>query len=90
VSISTDSINLAVQHLSVKLQNALNHLSQSCLASYTYNNFDVDLKSQVHMAETMNDSLKHLTLWLLFLLIHDILIDDLKCSEDLWHKSALC
>ncbi|KIJ09813.1 hypothetical protein PAXINDRAFT_17114 [Paxillus involutus ATCC 200175] len=89
ISISTDSINLAVQSSSVESQNALNHLGQSCLASYTYDNFDVDLKSQVHTAETTNDSLKHLTSGLLFLLVHDVSIDDLKCSEELWRKSAL-
>ncbi|KIK73796.1 hypothetical protein PAXRUDRAFT_20490 [Paxillus rubicundulus Ve08.2h10] len=49
ISISTDSINLAVQSLSVESQNALNHLGQSCLASYAYDNFDVDLKSQSMM-----------------------------------------
>ncbi|KIK72316.1 hypothetical protein PAXRUDRAFT_111408, partial [Paxillus rubicundulus Ve08.2h10] len=58
----------------------------SLLASYAYNNFDVDLKSQVLTVEKSNDSLKHLTSGLLFPLVHGVTIDDLKCSEELWKK----
>ncbi|KAI6097402.1 hypothetical protein EV401DRAFT_1814663, partial [Pisolithus croceorrhizus] len=59
-------------------------LGQSLLASYTYDNFDVDLKSYVPTAEKSNDSLKHLTSGLLFLLTHGVTLDDLKCSWELW------
>ncbi|KIJ07101.1 hypothetical protein PAXINDRAFT_35747, partial [Paxillus involutus ATCC 200175] len=58
----------------------------SLLASYAYDNFDVDLKSQVPTAEKSNDSLKHLTSGLLFPLVHGITVDDLKCPEELWKK----
>ncbi|KIK81527.1 hypothetical protein PAXRUDRAFT_155936 [Paxillus rubicundulus Ve08.2h10] len=53
VSIYTDAINLAVQSLSAELQNALQDLGQSLLASYAYDNFDVDLKSQVSTVEKL-------------------------------------
>ncbi|KIK79079.1 hypothetical protein PAXRUDRAFT_162250 [Paxillus rubicundulus Ve08.2h10] len=89
IPISTDLFNLAVQSLSVESHNALNCLGQSHLASYAYDNFDVDLKSQVHIAEKTNDSLKHLTSGLLFPLFHDVSIDYLKCSEELWCRSVL-
>ncbi|KIM70514.1 hypothetical protein SCLCIDRAFT_100938, partial [Scleroderma citrinum Foug A] len=89
VSISTDAINMAVQSLSAKSENVLHKLGQSLLASYAYNNFDVDLKSQVPTAEKSNDSLKHLTSGLLFPLVHGVTADDLKCLEELWKKSEL-
>ncbi|KAF8836713.1 hypothetical protein BDN67DRAFT_1014445 [Paxillus ammoniavirescens] len=88
ILISMDSINRAICSLSAESQNSLHELGQSLLASYTYDNFDVDLKSQVLHAEKSNNSLKHLTLGLLFLLSHDIALEDLKCSEELW-RSAL-
>jgi len=89
VSISTDAINMAVHSLSSESENMLYNLGQSLLASYAYNNFDVDLKSQVPTAEKSNDSLKHLTSGLLFPLVHGITSDDLKCSEELWKTSEL-
>ena len=89
VSISTDAINMAVQSLSAKSENVLHKLGQSLLASYAYDNFDVDQKSQVPTAEKSNDSLKHLTSGLLFPLVHGVISDDLKCSEELWRMSEL-
>ena len=89
VSISTNAINMAVQSLSTESENALCKLGQSLLASYAYNNFDIDLKSQVPTAEKSNNSLKHLTSGLLFPLVHGIISDNLKCSEELWRMSEL-
>ncbi|KAG2120928.1 uncharacterized protein F5147DRAFT_766804 [Suillus discolor] len=89
ISISTDSINAAIRSLSTESQNTLQTLGKSLLASYAYDNFDVDLKSQVPLAEKSNDSLKHLTSGLLFPLQHGVTADDLKCSEELWRQSAL-
>ncbi|KIJ09487.1 hypothetical protein PAXINDRAFT_17429 [Paxillus involutus ATCC 200175] len=75
-------------HLSISISaDAIN--MASLLASYAYDNFDVDLKSQVPTAEKSNDSLKHLTSGLLFPLVHGVSVDDLKCSEELWKKSTL-
>lgn len=89
VSISSDSINLAIRSLSAESQTSLRLLGQSLLASYAYDNFDVDLKSEVPLAEKSNESLKHLTSGLLFPLSHGVSTDDLKCSNELWTKSAL-
>ena len=89
ISISTDAINMAIRSLSVESKNTLHNLGQSLLALYAYNNFDVDLKSQVPTAEKSNDSLKHLTSGLLFPLVHGVTADDLKCLEELWKKSEL-
>ncbi|KAI6117851.1 hypothetical protein EDD16DRAFT_1692910 [Pisolithus croceorrhizus] len=89
ITISADTINMAIQALSAESQNSLRRLGQSLLASYAYDNFDVDLKSYVPTAEKSNDSLKHLTSGLLFPLAHGVTLDDLKCSRELWGKSAL-
>ncbi|KAI6108569.1 hypothetical protein EDD16DRAFT_1488216 [Pisolithus croceorrhizus] len=79
---------MAIKALLAKSQNSLQHLGQSLLASYPYDNFDINLKSYVPTVEKLNDSLKHLTSGLLFPL-HGITLDDLKCSQELWEKSAL-
>ncbi|KAI6022193.1 hypothetical protein PISMIDRAFT_108972 [Pisolithus microcarpus 441] len=89
ISVSADTINLAVQSLSKESHTSLQHLGRSLLASYAYDNFDVDLKSHVLTVEQSNESLKHLTSGLMFLLIHRVSLDDLKCTEELWRKSAL-
>ncbi|KAI5999085.1 hypothetical protein EDD15DRAFT_2160888, partial [Pisolithus albus] len=86
ISVSTDTINRAIQSLSQESQNSLQRLGQSLLASYTYDNFDVDLKHDTLTVEKSNDSLKHLTSGLMFPLVHGVTLDDLKCSEDLWRK----
>ncbi|KAI9570889.1 hypothetical protein HD554DRAFT_2017773, partial [Boletus coccyginus] len=61
----------------------LHNLSQSLLASYAYDNFDIDLKTQMLIVKKSNDSLKHLTSGLLFPLIHGVITNDLKCSDAL-------
>jgi len=89
ISISTDAINSAIRSLSVESQNMLQHLGQSRLASYAYDNFDVDLKTHVPTVEKSNDSLKHLTSGLLFPLVHGVTQEHLRCSEELWKRSLL-
>lgn len=89
VSISTDAINLVVQSLSAESQNTLQDLGQSLLASYTYDNFDVDLKLEVASVEKSTESLKHLTSGLLFPIVHGVGVKDLRCSDELWRKSPL-
>ena len=89
ISISTDMINAAVRSLSIESQASLRKLGQSLLASYAYDNFNIDLKSHTLIAEKSTDSLKHLTSGLLFPLMHGITPDDLKCSKMLWEKSVL-
>ncbi|KAG2061416.1 hypothetical protein BDR06DRAFT_1041435 [Suillus hirtellus] len=89
ISISCNTINAAIRSLSAESQNTLHALGQSMLACYAYDNFDVDLKSQVPLAKKSNDTLKHLTSGLLFPLQHGITLNDLKCSEALWRQSML-
>ena len=89
ISVSTDLINLAICSLSAKSQNALQDLGRSLLALYAYDNFDVNLKSEVPSVEKLTESLKHLTSGLLFPLVHGVTVEDLKCSDELWRKSQL-
>ncbi|KAF8126322.1 hypothetical protein EV363DRAFT_1401849 [Boletus edulis] len=89
VSISTNAINLAVRSLSVESENTLKAIGRSFLASYAYDNFDVDLKSDIASVEKSNDSLKHLTSGLLFPMVHRVTTEDLRCSQEIWLKSPL-
>ncbi|KAI6011403.1 hypothetical protein BKA83DRAFT_4502458 [Pisolithus microcarpus] len=89
ISISTETVNGAIRSLSAESQNHLRSLGQSLLASYAYDNFDVDLKPHVPTVEKSHDSLKHLTSGMIFPLGHGVTTDDLRCSEELWEQSAI-
>ncbi|KAG2078758.1 hypothetical protein BDR04DRAFT_1124430 [Suillus decipiens] len=89
ISISTDSIHAAVCSMSAESQNTLHTIGKSLLALYAYDNFNVDLKSQVPQAEKSNEILKHLTSSLLFMLEHGVTKNDLKCLEELSWKDLL-
>ncbi|KIK82495.1 hypothetical protein PAXRUDRAFT_153708, partial [Paxillus rubicundulus Ve08.2h10] len=81
ISISSEMINAAVRSLSLESQHSLHDLGQSLLASYAFNTFDVDLKSQAPTAEKTTTLLKHLTFGLMFPLDHSVTSDDIICSE---------
>jgi len=66
ISISTNAINAVVKSLSTESQITIWNLGQTLLTSYAYDNFNVNLKSHVPLAENSNDSLKHLTSGLIF------------------------
>ncbi|KAG2031719.1 hypothetical protein BDR03DRAFT_875406, partial [Suillus americanus] len=84
IVVSDSSISQDPPELDVFLMNTIRDLGQTLLASYTYDNFDVDLKSHVPVAEKLNNSLKHLPSGLIFLLQHGVTVNDLKCSDELW------
>jgi hypothetical protein len=66
ICVSVDSINTAVVLLSREAHRGMSALGKTLLASYAYDNFDVDLKSTVHTLEKSEDTLKHLTASLLY------------------------
>ncbi|KAG2074484.1 hypothetical protein BDR04DRAFT_1126807 [Suillus decipiens] len=84
ICVSVDSINTAVMSLSKEAHRGILTLGRTLLASYVYDNFDVDLKSTVHTY-----TLKHLTAGLLFPLQHGITLENLRCSKALWERSLL-
>ncbi|EGO04655.1 hypothetical protein SERLA73DRAFT_25834, partial [Serpula lacrymans var. lacrymans S7.3] len=66
VSISQSAIHSAIRLLSAESHRNIRALGQTMLASYVYDNFDVDLKSHQPVAKKSSDTLKHLTSGLLF------------------------
>lgn len=89
LSISTNAKNIVLPSLSMESEHILQTLGHELITSYTYDNFDVNLKSHVPTIEKLNDSLKHLTSGLLFPLVHRVVSDDLQCLDKLWKKSLL-
>ncbi|KAF8448777.1 hypothetical protein L210DRAFT_3341799, partial [Boletus edulis BED1] len=89
ISVSIDAIHVAIRSLSTESLQAVKALGCTLLASYAYDNFDVDLKSTNQTVEKSNESLKHLTSGLVFPLMHGVTQDDLRCSRKLWESSPL-
>ncbi|KAM6504356.1 hypothetical protein JOM56_001299, partial [Amanita muscaria] len=89
ISISMNAILLAVKSLSNEACHLLQMLGQTLLAGYAYDNFDVNLKTSMPVAENPFETLKHLTSGLLIPLEHGVTREDLKCSAELWAKSRL-
>jgi hypothetical protein len=89
ILVSVNAIHAATHSLSVQTHQHLQSLGWSLLASYAYDNFDVDLKTHQHKIENSTESLKHLTSDLMFPLQHNISKEDLRCSEELWKKLPL-
>src|SRR6267378_7364892 len=77
LSVSLSSINTGIQSLSQASSNMVKTLGHTMLASYAYDNFDVDLKTSDQWVEKTNDSLKHLTSGILFPLQHGTTMEDL-------------
>ncbi|KAF8450849.1 hypothetical protein L210DRAFT_3639881 [Boletus edulis BED1] len=87
LSISLSSINSAIQSLSRESSNVIKELGHTRLASYAYDNFDVDMKTSDQHVEKSSDTLKHLTSAILFPLQHGTTTEDLRCSRVLWEQS---
>ena len=87
LSVSLSSINAGIRSLSQESGNTIKALGHTMLASYAYDNFDVDLKTSDQRVEKSNDSLKHLTSGILFPLQHGTTAEDLRCSRMLWEQS---
>jgi hypothetical protein len=87
ISISMNGILLAIKSLSSEAAHSLRALGQTLLASYAYDNVDMNLKTSMPVSENPFESLKHLTSGLLLPLEHGVTRDDLRCSAKLWTKS---
>ena len=88
LSLSTTSINNAVTNLSREADSKIRELGTSFLTSYAYDNLDIDLKHSVPTLENSQETLIHLTSGTM-LPLHDVALDDLNCSDQLWAKSRL-
>jgi hypothetical protein len=86
ISISTTSINDAINNLSKEANAQVRKVGQSLLVCYGYDNLDIDLKHSVPTLEKSQETLIHLTTGTLFPLNH-IKPEDLDCSDKLWKLS---
>ncbi|GLB39303.1 hypothetical protein LshimejAT787_0604650 [Lyophyllum shimeji] len=88
LSVSTTSINNAVNNLSKEAKAKMRELGQTFLASYAYDNLDIDLKHSVPTIEKSQDTLIHLTSGTM-LPLYEVLPGDLDCSDEMWARSHL-
>jgi len=86
VSISPSTISRAVSNLSKESSSNIRKLGRTLLTLYAYDNLDVDLKHLVPTVENPLNTLVHLMTGSMFLVIHDITLDDLDCAEFLWKR----
>ena len=77
ISISMNAILLAIKFSSNKAAHLLCMHGQTLLASYAYDNVDVNLKTSVPVSEDPFETLKHLTSGLILPLEHGVTCDDL-------------
>ena len=84
LSTSLTAIHNKVNSLSRKAHEQLKTLSHTQLASFVYDNFDMDFKSWQPTVEKPGSTLTHATAAFAFPLAHGVVPDDLKCSAMLW------
>jgi hypothetical protein len=89
LSISTTATNKMVNNLSKESHTEIQALGQTLLASYAYNNLDIDLKHAVPTIEKDPMTLIHLTSATMLPMDDMVLLEDLNCSKALWKKSRL-
>jgi hypothetical protein len=88
LSISTTTINEAVNHLSEEAAMEIRKEGQTLLTSYAYDNLDINLKHTTPTVEQSADTLYHLTTATMLPLRGDISSSDLNCAERVWKQSA--
>jgi len=86
LSISSTTINTAVNTLSKEGKNKLRALGNTLTAAYAYDNFNITLNVATPTIEKGGGILAHLTSGMLLPLAHGILPRDLECSCELHRK----
>ncbi|KAJ6467053.1 hypothetical protein C8R47DRAFT_1179942 [Mycena vitilis] len=89
ISISPDAIDNAVRSLSRETYETLRAMGQTFLVGYAYDNFDINFPGAVPIVENSTDTLTHMTSGGLIFLDHDVTIEHLHHSEELWLKNPL-
>ncbi|TFK18253.1 hypothetical protein FA15DRAFT_649673 [Coprinopsis marcescibilis] len=87
LSISTTSINEAVNSLSKEAGEEARRIGQQLMVSYAYDNLDVTLKHGTPTVEQSDETLHHFTTGTLLPLNHGVTSEDLDCSKELWKTS---
>ncbi|KAF7964918.1 hypothetical protein HWV62_1641 [Athelia sp. TMB] len=75
-----------VQSLSKESSTEMVKLGRTLLASYAYDNVDIDLKHATPTGDALEDTLVHLTSGTMIRLDHGVTPNMLACSEFLWRK----
>ncbi|KAF7969655.1 hypothetical protein HWV62_26759 [Athelia sp. TMB] len=86
VLLTTSSINNMVKNLSVESTVEMKALGHTLLASYAYDNVDIDLKHATPTGDALHDTLIHLTSATMIKIDHGITPEMLACSEMLWRQ----
>ncbi|EPQ50052.1 hypothetical protein GLOTRDRAFT_51116 [Gloeophyllum trabeum ATCC 11539] len=89
ISISVNTVEKAVTSLSKETRSKLRALGQTFLASYAYDNFDINFSTSSSTIEKSSDTLTHLTSGDVIKLEHGVTQEDLQCSDILWERSRL-
>ena len=84
LSISLTAIHDMIDSLSQKAHEKLKCMSKSLLASFVYDNFDMDFRSWMPTVEKPGSMMTHTTSAFAFPLAHGVIPGDLKCSGKLW------
>jgi hypothetical protein len=80
VSVSVDAINKGVESLSAKARNTVRKFGQTKLTAYTYDNFDIDFKSNLPTVEKTGGTLSHFTSGTLIHLDHGVTLSVFRLS----------
>ena len=89
LSISTTATNEMINSLSKESHTEIQALGQTLLASYAYDNLDIDLKHAIPTIEKDPTTLIHLTSATMLPMDDTVVLEDLNCSEALWKQSRL-
>ncbi|KDQ54369.1 hypothetical protein JAAARDRAFT_160894 [Jaapia argillacea MUCL 33604] len=89
IGISSAAINTTIKSRSHEAEDEICTLGHTLLTSYAYDNFDVQLKSQLPSLEKCSETLAHMTSAMLLRLEHGVTTNDLRCSRLLWECSTL-
>jgi hypothetical protein len=86
ISISTSTINDAINSLAKEANAEIRKVGQGLSSIYGYDNLDIDLKHSTPTVEKSQETLIHLTSGTLFPINH-VPVESLNCSEELWKTS---
>ncbi|CDO72246.1 hypothetical protein BN946_scf184970.g98 [Trametes cinnabarina] len=89
ISISLTSIHRAVRSLSEQTDQNMYALGRSLLASFAYDNFELQLSTCIPTIKKPAEGLLHLTSGVLVRLEHGVTLEDLRCSHLIWERSSL-
>ncbi|KAI0267690.1 hypothetical protein BC834DRAFT_1040462 [Gloeopeniophorella convolvens] len=89
LSVSPTAVHNMVSSLSEGAHKQLREIASTRIASFVYDNFDMDFKSWQHTVDKPGSTLVHATSAFAFTLQHGVTPDDLKHARSLWSTDPL-